>query len=155
MKVQQVIAGCLLTWTVGHCFPGLDQDTVFTGRAMERAKEVDTTCRAESGAGDDSFHLFITGEEVPDSDHPFKCFVRCVMRQLESLDEDGNFSIEEELQNVPPEIKEEGDRIVKACAHIKSPDQCETAYRIHRCYHNESPEVYSVAIRHWEYRARN
>jgi hypothetical protein len=31
------------------------------------------------------------------------------------LNDDGDFNIDEELQNVPPEIIEEGHRIVKTC----------------------------------------
>nr|CAD7415023.1 unnamed protein product [Timema poppensis] len=100
-----------------------------TGRAMEMAAEVDAKCRTETGAGTQSFGLFVQGvvDESRD-DSKFK------------LDHQGTFNLEEELKNVPPEVQEEGHRIVHACQDTQGDDPCDTAFRIHKCYHNTNPE---------------
>ncbi|CAG2067650.1 unnamed protein product [Timema podura] len=57
------------------------------------------------------------------------------------MDHQGAFNLEEELKNVPPEVQEEGHKIVHACQNTQGDDPCDTAFRIHKCYHDKNPEV--------------
>ncbi|PSN48084.1 hypothetical protein C0J52_03447 [Blattella germanica] len=111
----------------------------FSGRAFERAKEVDEKCRKEHQVDRGYFEKFIKAEiEKTDPPHNYK------------LNDQGEFNIDEELENVPPEILEEGHRIIKACHGTEGADGCDTAYQIHRCYHRENPELYSLVLHYWE-----
>ncbi|XP_063227106.1 general odorant-binding protein 69a-like [Bacillus rossius redtenbacheri] len=123
-----------------------------TGRALEKAKEVDAKCRAETGAGEGSFGKFVAGAIEVD-DQVFKCFIKCIMNELAALDHAGTFNLEEELLNVPPEVKEEGHRIVTACQHTKGADPCDTAYQLHKCYHDANPELYNRVLSVWDFNA--
>ncbi|KAJ9593295.1 hypothetical protein L9F63_015170, partial [Diploptera punctata] len=114
----------------------------FSGRAFERAKEVDEKCRNEHNVERAYFEKFIKAEiEKTEPPHNYKCFVKCVMVELLALNEEGEFNIDEELENVPPEILEEGHRIIKACHGTQGADACDAAYQMHRCYHRENPSV--------------
>ncbi|KDR09910.1 general odorant-binding protein 83a-like [Zootermopsis nevadensis] len=122
-----------------------------TGRAFERAKEVDEKCRSENNVERAYFEKFIKAriDEIDPPDN-YKCFVKCVMVELMALNDEGDFNVDEELQNVPPEIVEEGHRIVKTCHGTPGKDPCDKAYQVHKCYHKENPELYSLILHYWE-----
>ncbi|XP_069702588.1 general odorant-binding protein 56d-like [Periplaneta americana] len=130
---------------------GVDVALGFSGRAFERAKEVDAKCRAEHQVEIGYFEKFIKAEiDNIEPEHKYKCFIKCAMVELLALNDHGEFNIDEELENVPPEILEEGHRIVKFCSTTVGADPCDTAYQIHKCYHNANPELYSLALHYWE-----
>ncbi|XP_069702576.1 general odorant-binding protein 56d-like [Periplaneta americana] len=123
----------------------------FSGRAFERAKEVDAKCREENKIERGYFEKFIKAEiENKDPEENYKCFIKCVMIELLALNDEGEFNIDEELENVPPEILEEGHRIIKACHGTQGSSACDTAYQMHKCYHNQNPELYSLVLHYWE-----
>ncbi|XP_023722108.1 general odorant-binding protein 69a-like [Cryptotermes secundus] len=122
----------------------------FSGRAMERAKEIDSKCRAEIGADKGYVTKFLRGEIEADDMDRYKCFLKCLMMGLSSLSHDGVYDIDEEKENIPPEILDEGHRILAKCKDTKGSDPCDTAYQIHKCYHDENPELYRKVLHHWE-----
>ncbi|XP_049853474.1 general odorant-binding protein 83a-like [Schistocerca gregaria] len=122
-----------------------DVNMKLTGRIMDAAKEVDHKCRGSTGVPREMLHRYADGETVDDDD--FKCYLKCIMIEFNSLSEDGVFVLEEELENIPPEIKEEGHRVVHSCKHINHDEACQTAYQIHQCYKQSDPELYSLVVR--------
>ncbi|PSN48086.1 hypothetical protein C0J52_03445 [Blattella germanica] len=65
----------------------------------------------------------------------------CKRLELAKLSHDGVYDIDEEKQNIPPEILEEGHRIITLCKDTAGSDPCDTAYMMHKCYHDANPEV--------------
>nr|ACI30686.2 odorant-binding protein [Periplaneta americana] len=120
---------------------------------MEAAKQVDSKCRAEVGAEPRYFGKFLRGEIEADNLPIYKCYVKCVMNELNSLSHDGVYDIDEERQNIPPEILEEGHRIINKCKDTTGSDACDIAFNMHRCYHDADPELYRKVLHHWEERA--
>ncbi|KAK7872349.1 hypothetical protein R5R35_002793 [Gryllus longicercus] len=131
------LSALLVFAAVGH---GLE----LTGRIMDMAKMVDKKCREETGADRESLKHWAHG--VLDDHESFKCYIKCIMVQFSALSEDGVFVVEEELENVPPEIKEEGHRIVLACKDTSGADACDTAYQMHRCYNSSNPVLYKEVL---------
>nr|AGM32399.1 odorant-binding protein [Coptotermes formosanus] len=147
MKTLQpaILAAILLLLGIADLAMGM------SGRAFERAKEVDEKCRNENQVERAYFEKFIKAriDQVDPPDN-YKCFVKCVMVELLALNEQGEFNIDEELENVPPEIMEEGHRIINACKRTPGKGACDKAYQMHKCYHNENPELYSLVLHYWE-----
>ncbi|KAK6642898.1 hypothetical protein RUM43_004400 [Polyplax serrata] len=77
------------------------------------------------------------------SDDPrAKCYIKCMMRQLQSLNEDGVLDVELIEATMPDELKKHGGvETVKKCSHIKEDDMCETAYKLILCFQKENPEL--------------
>jgi len=54
--------------------------------------------------------------------------IHCFLSASTQLNEQGEFNIDEELENVPPEILEEGHRIIKACQQTRTDFTLFTTY---------------------------
>ncbi|XP_067000381.1 general odorant-binding protein 69a [Anabrus simplex] len=121
-----------------------------SGKVMEMAKELDKTCRTETGAPRDSLQKYIHG--LMADNEQFKCYIKCIMVQIDSLSDDGVFSLEAELDNVPPEIREEGHRIVHDCKTTTGVDACDTAYQIHMCYNRSNPQLYAAVLHTFDFK---
>nr|WCP86623.1 odorant binding protein 7 [Coptotermes formosanus] len=123
----------------------------FSGKAMDNAKKVDSTCRAQVGGAEKGYITkFLRGDVDADDLPRYKCYVKCVMVELDSLSHDGVYNVDAEKENVPPEILDEGHRILHKCKDTKGADPCDTAYQIHKCYHDENPELYRRVLHHWD-----
>ncbi|KDR09909.1 general odorant-binding protein 69a-like [Zootermopsis nevadensis] len=122
----------------------------FSGKAMQKAKEIDTKCRTEVGADKGYITAFLRGDIIAENLPKYKCYLKCLMVELDSLSHDGVYDIEEEKGNIPPEIVEEGHRIISVCKGTQGADACDTAYQLHKCYHDANPELYRRVLHHWD-----
>jgi hypothetical protein len=57
-----------------------------------------------------------------------QCSLYIVLSASTQLNDDGEFNIDEELENVPPEILEEGHRVIKACSQTRTDFSLFTIY---------------------------
>jgi hypothetical protein len=59
-----------------------------------------------------------------------QCSIYIVLSTSTQLNEKGEFNIDEELENVPPEILEEGHRVIRACQETSMDFTLFTIYMI-------------------------
>ncbi|GLV48638.1 Odorant-binding protein 69a [Carabus blaptoides fortunei] len=102
-----------------------------------------TTCQTETGVPEDMIQNTIKGE-FPD-DTRLKCYFKCIMTEMATMDDDGVVDVESTIAMLPEEFQGGGiPETIRKCGTQTGTDHCDTAWLTTKCYYDDNPSKYFV-----------
>nr|QHN69071.1 odorant binding protein 15 [Sirex nitobei] len=98
------------------------------------------TCVSQTGVDENLIAKIRVGDFVEDNN--LKCYLRCLMVEVSSMDENGIVDEEMVVNAMPEELIEFAEPVIRSCGTVKGVDDCDTAFQTNKCYYFKDPEHY-------------
>ncbi|VEN34165.1 unnamed protein product [Callosobruchus maculatus] len=122
-------------------FIGLCSTTKFVHAVDEEVQalmdNLHNECLGQTGV-DENLILNARKGEFPE-DPKLKCYMRCILNEIGTIEDDGSIDVDGVLAVLPEEFKDQAEPVFRKCANIGGSDPCDIVFLTNKCAYAENP----------------